>query len=111
MLGLETALAVAITELTGPDADPALELADVVALLSWRPAAIAGVADRHGGPLTPGRPANLCVFDPDATWTVDADRTASRSRNNPYAGRTLRGMVRHTIYEGTPTVIDGDATR
>ena len=111
MLGLETALAVAITELTGPDADPALELADVVALLSWRPAAIVGVADRHGGPLTPGRPANLCVFDPDATWTVDPDRTASRSRNNPYAGRTLRGRVRHTIYEGTPTVIDGDATR
>lgn len=111
MLGLETALALALIELTGPDADPALDLADVVALLSWRPAAIAGVEDRHGGPIAPGRPANICVFDPDATWAVDPDRSASRSRNTPYAGRTVRGRVRHTIYEGTPTVIDGDATR
>ena len=35
---------------------------------------------------SPGRPANLCVFDPAATWTVDAGRLASRSRNTPYAG-------------------------
>lgn len=111
MLGLETALALALSELTGPDADPALEIADVVALLSWRPAAIAGVGDRHGGPVAPGRRANLCVFDPDATWVVDPSRSASRSRNTPYAGRTVRGRVRHTIHEGTPTVIDGDATR
>lgn len=111
MLGLETALALALSELTGPDAEPALELADVVALLSWKPAEIAGVADRHGGPIAPGRPANICVFDPEATWAVDPDRSASRSRNTPYAGRTVRGRVRHTIYEGTPTVIDGDATR
>ncbi|QGG95177.1 dihydroorotase [Actinomarinicola tropica] len=111
MLGLETALALALTELTGPDADPRLDVAEVLALLSWRPAAIAGIDDRHGGPVVPGRPANLCVVDADATWTVDRERTASRSRNTPYAGRTLRGRVRHTIYEGTPTVIDGDATR
>ena len=59
MLGLETALALALTELR-----PARSSA-VLALLSWQPAAIAGLADRHGGPIAAGRPANLCVIDPD----------------------------------------------
>ena len=104
MLGLETALALAITELDLP-------LAQIIGLLSWRPAAIVGIDDDHGGHLVPGRAANLCVIDPAATWVVDPDATASRSRNNPYAGRTLTGRVRHTIYRGTPTVLDGEACR
>jgi len=104
MLGLETALALAVTELD-------IDLADVLALLSWRPAAIAGLSELHGGPIEAGRPANLCVIDPSATWTVDASRLASRSRNTPFAGRTLRGRVRHTILWGEPVVIDGEATR
>jgi dihydroorotase len=106
MLGLETALALSLTELGDQ-----IELADLLALLSWRPAAIAGVDDRHGRPVAPGEPANLCVFDPAATWTVVASDTASRSRNTPYAGRTLTGTVRHTLLWGVPTVIDGEPTR
>ena len=61
-----------------------------LARLSWRPAAIAGLAD-HGGPVAPGAAANLCVFDPSERWVVDADRLASRARNTPYAGRKLPG--------------------
>ena len=104
MLGLETALPLALGEL-------GLDLREVVALLSWRPAAIAGVADRHGGPIEPGRPANLTVFDPDESWTVTPARFASKSRNTPYAGRSVRGRVRHTILSGTPVVVDGAALR
>lgn len=104
MLGLETALALALTEL---DLDPAT----VLALLSWRPAAIARVADEHGGPVAEGRPANLCVVDPAAAWTVDPARMASRSRNTPYAGRRLTGRVRHTLLRGEPVVVDGEARR
>jgi dihydroorotase len=104
MLGLETALALAITELD-------LDLAEILALLSWRPAVIAGLGDLHGGPIEAGRPANLCVIDPTATWTVDAAKLASRSRNTPYAGRTLTGRVRHTFLWGEPVVLDGEATR
>ncbi len=112
MLGLETALALAITELTGDEpGSPDLDIAQVLALMSWQPAAIAGVDDRHGTAIEAGSPANLCVIDPDATWVVDPERSASRSRNNPYAGRTLRGRVRHTIFDGAATVIDGVATR
>ena len=104
MLGLETALALALTELD-------LDVEEVLALLSWRPAAIAGLEGDHGGPVAEGRPANLCVIDPAAEWVVEPDRLASRSRNTPYAGRRLTGRVRHTVVRGEPVVIDGEAQR
>ncbi|HEY1989257.1 MAG TPA: dihydroorotase [Acidimicrobiales bacterium] len=108
MLGLQTALALAITELEFP-------LSRILALMSWQPAAIAGLGPEsgggQGGPIEPGAEANLCVIDPAATWTVDPLALASRSRNTPYAGRTLTGRVRHTVFRGEPVVIDGEATR
>jgi dihydroorotase len=103
MLGLETALALAITELDLP-------LQHILALMSWQPARIAGVGARHGA-ITEGRPANLCVIDEHAEWTVDAHHQASKSKNNPYHGRTLRGKVRHTIHRGEAVVVDGEAQR
>jgi dihydroorotase len=104
MLGLETALALALTELDLP-------VAEALALLSWRPAAVLGVEDVHGGPVAVGRPANLCVVDPAHEWVVDPSAMASRSRNTPYAGRRLRGRVRHTLLRGEPVVLDGEAQR
>ena len=104
MLGLETALSLALFELDLPPER-------VLALMSWQPAAIAGLEARHGGPVAPGRPANLCVVDPAATWTVEASAMASRSRNTPYAGRTLTGRVRHTVLFGEPVVVDTEAQR
>ena len=104
MLGLETALALALGELDMP-------LDRIIAALSWQPARIARVDDRHGRPIAPGEPANLCVFDPALEWEVIPGRLASKSRNTPYAGRTLRGKVRHTVFNGHPTVRHGVATR
>jgi dihydroorotase len=103
MLGLETALALALTELDLP-------LGDILALLSWRPATILGVSDEHGA-VVEGRPANLTVIDLDHTWTVDPAAMASRSRNTPYAGRELRGKVRHTLLCGEPVVLDMEPQR
>jgi dihydroorotase len=103
MLGLETALSLALSELDLP-------IERVLALLSWQPARIAGL-DEHSGPIVAGRPANLCVIDPIATWTVDPSRLASRSRNTPYAGRQMTGRVRHTLHRGEAVVLDGEATR
>ena len=61
--------------------------------------------------MAAGLPANLCVIDPTATWAVDPTALASRSRNTPYAGRTLTGRVRHTVCRGEPVVVDGEAQR
>ncbi len=104
MLGLETALGVSIAHLDMP-------LADIVAALSWKPAAIAGVADRHGRPIAVGEPANLTVFDPNEEWEVVPSLLAGRSRNTPYVGTPLRGRVRHTILGGRIVVENGSATR
>ena len=104
MLGLETALGVVM-------AYGDLEIKDVVSLLSWNPARIAKIDANHGRPVAVGESANICVFDPDLAWSVDIERLASKSINTPYVGRTLRGRVRHTIFKGTPTVIDGQAQK
>jgi len=103
MLGLETALAVAVTELELP-------IERLLALLSWQPARVAGLSE-HGGPLAPGRPANVTVIDPAARWTVHPEGLSSRARNTPYAGRTLTGRVRHTVLRGEPVVVGSEAQR
>lgn len=104
MVGLETALALALTELDLP-------IERVLALLSWQPARIAGLAGEHGGPVAEGMAANLCVIDPAASWVVEPERMATRSRNTPFAGRKLTGRVRHTILRGEPVVQDFEARR
>ena len=79
--------------------------------MSWNPAAVVGIGDTHGLPVAEGEPANLCVIDPEVTWTVDGAAMASRSTNTPFQGRELTGRVRHTILHGEPVVIGGEAQR
>ncbi len=104
MLGLETALGVALGVLQ-------VDLTHLVRVMSINPARIAGIADRHGRDIDAGAPANLVVFDPTVAWQVAPDSLASKSRNTPYVGMTLRGKVRHTMFNGTFTVLDGAAQR
>ncbi len=103
-LGLQTSLAVAMTELELP-------LDELVALFSWRPAQISGLAARHGRTLDAGAPANLAVIDPHHEWTVDGNAFASRATNTLFNGRALTGKVRHTIYEGNVVVHNFEAVR
>ena len=109
MLGVETALAVVLTTLVEPGV---ITLADALGALSWRAARVAGLdVQGHGRPVASGQAANLCVIDPAQSWVVDASRLASRSTNSPWNEWKLTGKVRHTIYNGEPTVRDGEATR
>jgi dihydroorotase len=109
MLGVETALGVAVTKLVETGLMP---LEAVLAAMSWKPARIAGLdALGHGLPIAAGNPANLCIVDPAATWVVDPDRLASKSRNTPFAGWKLTGAVRHTVLRGAPTVVHGELRR
>jgi dihydroorotase len=104
MVGLETALGLVLSEVDLP-------LERLLALMSWQPASTAGLAGTHGGPLAPGAPANLCVIDPERRWVVEPAALASRSRNTPFAGRELKGKVRHTVWAGEPVVIGEEAQR
>ncbi len=104
MLGLETALALSVTELVAPGH---MTLADVLVRMSSAPARILGL-EHQGVPPAVGASANLVVFDPAATWTIDPSAFLSKSRNTPLAGRTVTGKVRHTFFEGRHTVRDGE---
>jgi dihydroorotase len=103
MLGLETALSVAI-EVLG-------ERWDLIAeRMSRAPARIAGLAE-HGHDPAPGVPANLTLVDPAARRTIDPAELASRSRNTPYVGTVLPGRIVATFLRGEPTVLDGKAVK
>ncbi len=105
MLGLETALALALTELDLP-------IERVLALMSWQPAAIVGLdATPMVGRSRKVRRRTSSSSIPRRTGSSIRSGLASRSRNTPYAGRSLTGRVRHTILWGEPVVIDGEAQR
>ena len=103
MTGLETALGIVAETmvLTG-----LLTWRQVADRLSVRPARI-GRLEGHGRPLTVGEPANLVLIDTTAPWTVDPRAMASRSRNTPFAGRTLPVGILATFLRGKATVLDG----
>lgn len=103
MLGLQTALSVAQHTLVESGLLDWRGLAD---RMSVRPARIGGVL-AQGQRLEPGAPAHLCVLDASARWVVDPDVVASKSRNTPFTSMGLPGSVRHVIFGGIPTVIDG----
>lgn len=101
-VGLETALALVLTELVAPGH---LSMSEALDRLSAAPARILGLEEQGG--LSVGGIANLVVFDPAARWKVDPSDFCSRSRNSAFAGRALTGKVVHTFFRGRPVVTDG----
>ncbi len=97
VIGLETAASITSVALQG-------DQRMFFARLSVEPARIAGLS-RHGIAVEPGAPANLVVFDPGRSWTVDGFE--SRSGNSPFLGETLKGRVMATINEGRITYEGG----
>ena len=73
-------------------------------VMSSKPSVIAGLQDH--GQIRVGAVANLVLVDPSAQRTIEA-KSASKSSNNPFAGKTLPGRVLMTIYRGEFTVRDG----
>jgi dihydroorotase len=103
MLGLQTALAVVVESMVRTGL---LDWAGVADRMSHRPARI-GRLPGHGAPLAVGEPANLVLVDPDGSTVVSPSMIVSKSRNTPYAGRTLPSRVVATFLRGVPTVLDG----
>jgi dihydroorotase len=105
MLGLETAFGVVHDLMV---ASGRMSMGRLVEAMSLAPARIAGLDSRHGRPLAAGGDATLTLVDPAATWTVDREASFSRSRNNPWHGRALRGTVVATFLRGRCTAYSGD---
>lgn len=71
--------------------------------ISYLPAGILGIDAGH---LTPGAPADVCVFDPEQDWKVEAKALRSQGRNTPFIGMHVTGKVTHTLVAGH--VVHGD---
>lgn len=99
MLGLEQALAVMIELFINSGK---LDWPDLVKLMSTRPARIAQI-DGQGLDIAVGNPANLVLVDPNARAVVNAERSKSKSRNNPYHGLELPDPVVATMWAGRIT--------
>jgi len=99
--GLETSLGVILTELyhTGE-----FTLPEIIERMSSRPARILGVA---GGSLIEGAVADITVFDPQQSWTVETDKFYTRGKASPFAGRVLKGKAVLTMVEGKIVMRDG----
>ena len=94
IIGLENALASTLETLYH---SKELSLKEVVALMTHKGAEI---CDLPAGTLSVGASGDVCIFDPDQRWTVDAEAFKSKSRNCPWNGRTLRGQVKATFVDG-----------
>lgn len=93
MIGLETSLALGITNLvkTGE-----LELIDLLEKMTINPAMLYHL---NAGRISEGGPADLVLFDPDKKWTVE-DHFYSKANNSPFIGMELTGKVQYTICGG-----------
>ena len=94
VIGLETTLAVVVTELIAPGV---ITWPEAVLLLSTNPAHVLGIP---GGTLEVGSPADVTVIDPDCEWTIDASAFHSLCRNTPFDGKAVKGKAACTIVGG-----------
>ncbi len=94
MIGLETSLAIALTQLYHTRK---MDLPSILRRMSTNPADILHIAR---GRMSIGVVADLVVFDPDESWVIDPLLFASKARNTPFAGRTVRGRVKYTVVKG-----------
>jgi len=78
-------------------ADAGVPLGTALARITSEPARILGL---ERGCFKPGVPADLCVFDPTAKFTVSRERLKSQGKNTPFLGRELAGEVRYTLIDG-----------
>ncbi|MEA4933957.1 MAG: dihydroorotase [Lawsonibacter sp.] len=94
MVGLETSLALTLTALyhTGK-----MDLPSIIRRMTTNPADILHLPK---GRMSLGVDADLTIFDPDEAWIIDPEQFASKGRNTPFAGQTVKGKVKYTIVKG-----------
>lgn len=74
-----------------------IPLIEALNKVTFSPAKILGIDAGH---LTPGAPADICIFDSEEYWNVSASTIKSQGKNTPFMGRELPGQVRFTLTDG-----------
>jgi len=93
IVGLETMLPVSLQL----ERDGVLSMPDLLAKMTSNPASLLGL---DAGTLSVGSNADITIFDPDATWTVDRNKLVSKGKNTPWHGKGMTGQVTHTLKAG-----------
>ncbi|MBL4575655.1 MAG: dihydroorotase [Opitutaceae bacterium] len=101
IVGLETSLPITLEVL---HREAAMSLSDTISLLTDKAAAVLNL---EGGNIKTGARADITIFDPDETRTVDPDKLLSKSKNSPWIGCEMKGRVKLTIVGGK-IVYDGE---
>ena len=78
-------------------AEMKVPLAAALVKVTMEPARILGIDAGH---LSPGAAADLCIFDPDQYWKVEAAALKSQGKNTPFLGMELQGRVKYTLVNG-----------
>jgi dihydroorotase len=94
IVGLETAASLTYTELVQGGYLTPLQMAEK---MSYNPARLIPV---NSGDIAPGKPADIAIFDPNVTYTIDKNTFATKGRNTPFDGRQVTGKVIYTISDG-----------
>lgn len=74
-----------------------ITLAEAVTLLCKNPADILGI---EAGSLAPGKPADICIIDPEIEWDCNPNKMNSRGKNCPFSGWALKGAATVTLVNG-----------
>lgn len=94
IVGLETAVPLTISELVEKEYLTPMQMAEK---MSYNPAKILGL---DKGSLAEGKIADVVIIDPNEEYVIDKNTFASKGRNTPFHGRTVRGKVKVTICDG-----------
>ena len=94
IVGLETAACLTYSELV---LDGYLTPMQMAEKMSYNPAKIIGI---EKGDISEGKTADIVIFDPEKTYTIDKNKFASKGRNTPFHGRKVTGKVMYTIVDG-----------
>ena len=95
IIGFETALAATITNLVEPGY---IDYLDMVRLMSYTPAKLLKLENR--GEICEGKIADLTIFDPNIEYVYEKESIVSKSKNTPFIGKKLKGLVKYTIVGG-----------
>ncbi len=94
IVGLETAVCLTYSELVLGGYLTPMQMAEK---MSYNPAKIIGI---EKGDISEGKTADIVIFDPEKTYTIDKNKFASKGRNTPFHGRKVTGKVMYTIVDG-----------
>jgi len=92
IIGVETMLATSLQALEGH-----LSLGEIIEKMTSE---AARVLDLDGGTLKVGARADVTVFDPGEKWVLDKNQLSSKSKNTPFHGHEMLGVVHATIVDG-----------